>query len=139
MNFNHEIQRYGIPHCCMECIHRESCQSKSKNIDNPHCGKFIPDNIDNFLNRMINYMSMYIPKSSNKYLKRINVKQRVSSDNITPLDSYYVDFINDSIKQLRDGKTAYVFKLYHIKDIIPFVPDFTVRYNDGIFELKIKK
>lgn len=139
MNFNYEIQRYGIPHCCGECIHREACQSGYKDIYDPRCGNFIPDNIDAFLNRMINYMSMNIPKTSNKYLKRINVKQRVSSDNITPLDSYYVDFINDSIKLLREGKTAYVFKLYHIKDIIPFVPDLTAKYNDGIFELKIKK
>lgn len=137
MNFNFEIKRYSILHSCKECVHKESCPSGEKNLVNPYCSNFLPSNIDNFLNKTILHMTMHCPKSSDKYLKRCCRKSAsASSDGVTTLDAYYVDFINDSISQLRKGHKVYVFKLNHIKDIIPYFSDFTAKYIDGIFELR---
>lgn len=139
MNLNHDIIRYGIPHCCNQCAMTYSCHFMCHNKPNPMCSKFIPDNMDNFLNDVIQYFSDHVDKSTDKKLKRVCTYQGATNDKITPLDSYYVGFINDCISELQKGKIVYVFKLSQLCDIIRFVDGITAVYQgDGIIGLVCK-
>ena len=73
--------------------------------------RFNPDNMDSFLNDTITYFEMNMPKSKNKKLNRVCTYNRATNDKVTTLDTYYVNFINDCISELRKGKMVYVFKL----------------------------
>ena len=139
MNLNHDIIRYGIPHCCNQCAMTYSCHFMCHNKLNPMCSKFIPDNMDIFLNDTIQYFSNHFDKSTDKKLKRVCTYQGATNDKITPLDSYYVGFINDCISELRKGKMVYVFKLSQLCDILRFVDGITAVYQgDGIIGLACK-
>lgn len=139
MNLNHDIIRYGIPHCCNQCAMTYSCHFMCHNKPNPMCSKFIPDNMDNFLNDVIQYFSDHVDKSTDKKLKRVCTYQDATNDKITPLDSYYVGFINDCISELQKGKMVYVFTLSQLCDILRFVDGITAVYQgDGIIGLVCK-
>ena len=139
MNLNHDIIRYGIPHCCNQCAMTYSCHFVCHNKPNPMCSKFIPDNMDSFLNDVIQYFSNHVDKSADKKLKRVCTYQGATNDKITPLDSYYVGFINDCISELRKGKMVYVFKLSHVWEILKYVDNIKAIYqDDGIIGLVCK-
>ena len=139
MNLNNDILRYAIPHQCYQCTMNLSCDLSCHNTPNPMCSKFIPDNMDNFLNDTIQYFSNHVDKSTDKKLKRVCTYQGATNDKITPLDSYYVGFINDCISELRKGKIVYVFKLSQLCDILRFVDGITAVYqDDGIIGLVCK-
>lgn len=139
MNLNHDIIRYGIPHCCNQCAMTYSCHFVCHNKPNPMCSKFIPDNMDSFLNDVIQYFSDHVDKSTDKKLKRVCTYQGATNDKITPLDSYYVGFINDCISELRNGKMVYVFKLSHVWEILKYVDNIKAIYqDDGIIGLVCK-
>ena len=64
----------------------------------------------------------------------------IADDNVTTLDAYYVNFINDSLSLLRKGKPAYVFSLLHIRDIMRFEQNLVAKYaGDSVIELKVTK
>ena len=137
MNLNHDIIRYGIPHCCNQCAMTYSCHFMCHNTPNPRCMEFVPDNMDSFLNDTIAYFE--INKSKNKKLNRVCIYNRATNDKVTTLDTYYVNFINDCISELRKGKMVYVFKLSQLCDILRFVDGITAVYqDDGIIGLVCK-
>lgn len=136
MNLNNDIVHYAIPHRCNQCTFTYGCSHVCHNVTNPQCRNFIPDNMDKFLNDTILYFKLNCSKSKANRLKRICTYQGTYNDNVTTLDSYYVNFINDSISQLRKGKTVYVFKLSHVWEILQFVDDVKAVYQgDGIIGL----
>ena len=139
MNLNHDIIRYGIPHCCNQCAMTYSCHFMYHNKPNPMCSKFIPDNMDSFLNDTITYFKMNMPKSKYNKLQRFCTYNRATNDKVTTLDTYYVNFINDCISELRKGKMVYVFKLSHVWEILKYVDNIKAVYqDDGIIGLVCK-
>ena len=139
MNLNNDILRYAIPHQCYQCTMNLSCNLSCHNKPNPMCSKFIPDDMDSFLNNIITYFEMNMTKSKNKKLNRVCTYNRATNDKVTTLDTYYVNFINDCISELRKGKMVYVFKLSQIWDILRFVDGITAVYqDDGIIGLVCK-
>lgn len=139
MNLNNDILRYAIPHQCNQCTMNPSCDFSCHNTLNPRCMKFVPDNMDNFLNDTIAYFEMNMTKSKDKKLKRICTYQGATNDKVTTLDSYYTSFINDNISELRKGETVYVFKLSQLWEILRFVDGVTAVYQgDGIIGLTCK-
>ena len=136
MNLNHDIIRYGIPHCCNQCTMTYSCHFMRHNKPNPMCSKFIPDNMDNFLNDTISYFEMNMTKSKYNKLQRVCTYNGATNDKVTTLDTYYVNFINDCISELRNGKMVYVFKLSQLWEILRFVDGVKAVYQgDGIIGL----
>ena len=101
--------------------------------------KFVPDNMDDFLNDTITYFENNMVKSKDKQLKRICTYHGATNDKVTTLDSYYTSFINDNISELRNGKTVYVFKLSQLWEILRFVDKVKAVYQgDGIIGLTCK-
>ena len=80
-----------------------------------------------------------MPKSKNKKLNRVCTYNRATNDKVTTLDTYYVNFINDCISELRKGKMVYVFKLSQLWEILKFVDRVKAVYQgDGIIGLTCK-
>ena len=101
--------------------------------------KFVPDNMDDFLNDTITYFESNMTKSKLNKLKRVCTYNGATNDKITTLDTYYVNFINDCISELRKGKTVYVFKLSQLWEILRFVDGIKAVYQgDGIIGLTCK-
>lgn len=140
MNLNKDILKYAIPHQCHQCTMNLSCDFACHNTPNPRCMKFVPNNMDRFLNDTITYFEMNMVKSKDEKLKRVcKSYQGVFNDRIKPLDNYYVDFINDNISELRNGNMVYVFKLHQLWEILRFVNGVTAVYQgDGIIGLTCK-
>ena len=140
MNLNKDILRYAIPHQCCQCTMNLSCDSPCHNTPNPLCKKFVPNNMDNFLNDTITYFESNMTKSKYNKLKRgYKTYRGLFNDCIKPLDSYYVDFINDCISELRNGKTVYIFKLSQLWEILRFVDEVKAVYKgNGIIGLVCK-
>ena len=139
MNLNDDILRYAIPHQCYQCTMNLSCDLPCHNTPNPLCKKFIPDNMDIFLNDTILYFEMNMTKSKYNKLKRVCTYNRATNDKVTTLDTYYVNFINDCISELRKGKMIYVFKLSQLWEILKFVDRVKAVYQgDGIIGLVCK-
>ena len=88
MNLNNDILRYAIPHQCSQCTMNLSCDFACHNTPNPRCMKFVPDNMDDFLNDTITYFEMNMTKSKYNKLKRICTYNRATNDKITTLDTY---------------------------------------------------
>ena len=87
--------------------------------------------MDNFLNDTITYFEMNMIKSKCNKLQRICTYNRATNDKVTTLDTYYVNFINDCISELRKGKMVYVFKLSQLWDILRFVDGVKAVYQGG--------
>ena len=68
----------------------------------------------------------YVPYICNSYLGLYNDKK-------TTLTRYYRDMINDSLKLIRHGEVAYLYKEEQIKDILTFHPNISLTYADGAF------
>ncbi len=78
MNLNNDILRYAIPHQCYQCTMNLSCDFACHNKPNPMCSKFIPDNMDNFLNdteKMI--LSLIRAKLNNTSLNMLKEYKRI--------------------------------------------------------------
>ena len=71
MNLNKDILRYAIPHQCNQCTMNPSCDFSCHNTPNPRCMKFVPDNMDKFLNDTILYFEMNMTKSKYNKLRRV--------------------------------------------------------------------
>ena len=139
MNLNSDILRYAIPYQCYQCTMNPSCDLSCHNTPNPRCMKFVPDNMDDFLNDTITYFEMNMTKSKYNKLQRICTYNKATNDKVTTLDTYYVNFINDCISELRNGKMTYVFKLSQLWEILRFVDGVkSVYQGDGIIGLTCK-
>lgn len=135
-DLNSDIVRYAIPHSCKQCVWCYDCSSKHYHQNNPMCRKFIPSNMDVFLNDTIKYFDENILKSSQKHLRRICSCNGATDDKVTTLDEYYVALINDSIKEIRKGKTVYIFNIHQLYDIVKFCNNISAKYQgDGIISL----
>ena len=53
----------------------------------------------------------------------------VASKDLDTNYQLYCSFINDSLKELRSGRTAYCFFIYQIEDLYKFFPDIQVKYH----------
>ena len=139
MNLNNDILRYAIPHQCNQCTMNPSCDFSCHNTPNPRCMKFVPDNMDDFLNDTITYFESNMTKSKYNKLQRVCTYNGATNDKVTTLDTYYVNFINDCISELRNGKMVYVFKLSQLWEVLRFVDGIKAVYQgDGIIGLVCK-
>lgn len=133
---NNDISRYAIPFSCKQCTRCFDCYDVCEDNVQHHCKRFVPSNMDMFLNDVIRYFETNTPVSKKKRLSRVCSYNGVTNDKVTPLDTYYVGFINDSVKELSLLHTVYIFNIYQLYDIIMFCRGFTAKYIDnGIIAL----
>ncbi len=137
MKLSSDLRSCSIPYSCEQCTLKRSCRRGTP------CSAFYPENMDAFLQFVLEYFRNNVIPSKDKRLKRCvgNAPNTngMKSDGVTTLDSYYVAFINDTLSQIRHGKIGYVFKIEHIKDVFKYEQDICVKYVDGCYAIsKIK-
>jgi len=104
------------------------------------CKSYDPVNEELYVDELMEYLRGHIDPSIHKKLNRTISK---SSSDITyddgsgTLDHYYVGMINDALKEIRHGLTAYVFSESQIAELVRFEPDIEVELNDGIFYVSL--
>lgn len=73
-------------------------------------------------------------QTSENYLPYIaKENSHVYYDDIPSTYEYYRRFINDVLRNIRNGNVDYVFRLYQIQELLRFEPDLHIDYDDGIF------
>lgn len=86
---------------------------------------------ENSIAKIIYAIRSTTDKSDKKFLTRAFVKDNCFGVTYEDtLDTYYINLINDTLRQIRHRQTAYIFSLYHIRDIFRFEPDANVEYNE---------
>ena len=55
----------------------------------------------------------------------------------TTFDHYYVDMVNDTLDEIRAGRTAYIFNQRQIADVLCFEPKATFKYRDGAIAVRL--
>ncbi len=138
MKLSNDLHSCGIPYSCDQCIMKQSCSRYGYN-----CVSFYPENMDAFLQNVLDYFTETITPSKDKRLKRhvgrVNNDNGITYDDVTVLDEYYVRMINDTLLQIRQGGTGYLFTISQIKDLFRFEQNICVKYVDGCFAISKRK
>lgn len=73
----------------------------------------------------IEYLRRTTPhfKGRRRYLTRFTANVVGGVNDGLSLDKYYVELINDTLRQIRKGHEAYIFSLDHVKDVLRFEPN----------------
>jgi hypothetical protein len=103
------------------------------------CEDFTPTGDDTYCENLEMYLKKHVVPARTKRMtlsgsnyKYMGMRQE------TTLNQYYCEFINDAIRELKKGHTAYVFKISQIADIMSFLPDIHIdAFKDGIFYLNL--
>lgn len=93
------------------------------------------------IDRVATDLHINTDKSSDKRLKRVLTgdRHKMTCDGDT-LDKYYVGMINDTLSEIRKGKTAYLFHLSQIQEVMKFENiDFTYDVVGGNFAVRLRK
>lgn len=79
------------------------------------------------------------PTSNKRKLTRSTLSENKGIRYEDTLDTYYVGLINDTLDEIRDGHSAYLFTFEQVQDVIKFEPtaQFTYINNDDYFEVKL--
>lgn len=137
MNFAKEFASVGLHYDCSTCGF-SNCSSRGLPCC---CTNYFPSNMETLMDKVIMDLNVVTDKSSEKRLKRVPIgnRNKMTCDGDT-LDKYYVGMINDTLSQIRKGKTAYLFHLAQVKEIIRF-EDINVTYNadGGNFAVSLKE
>lgn len=84
--------------------------------------------------KIINAPSKQKCMSVREYASHIcNSYAKLYNDKKTTLSRYYKEMINDSLKLIRKGKVAYLYKEEHIEDVLRFEPEINVTYDGTAF------
>lgn len=133
MKFTKDLIHHNIPYSCEQCCFKLSCQKKIP------CSIFYPDNMDKFLEGAVTYLKESIPLSKDAILKRhatVSLSSYGAKSDTTTLDGYYVRMINDTLSQIRKGKTAYIFNINQIKEILRFERNIQIKVNECGYEIR---
>lgn len=85
--------------------------------------------VGEFLNHAIETLRIGTAPSKERRLKRHYVKNvGLGIRQETTLDQYYVDLINDTLREIRRGRPAYIFNLEQIREVFRFEPEAKIRY-----------
>lgn len=120
---------------CNDC-YWEDCTKCGRLKPVNSCDYFFPTDQEKYTNNLIQKLrERNIPSLEKKLRRRAIKSNNVFNDGVDSLDSYYVSMINDSLKQIRSGDTAYLYSIEQLKDVLRFEPNIKIHYMDGIFHI----
>lgn len=85
-------------------------------------------NEDDFENKVLPYL-----RETTLVYRESWLSHRICRSRHTTLDEYYVEFINDTLKLIRCGETAYIFSLEQVREILHFEPSTKFVLQEGIY------
>ncbi len=122
MNLHNDLMKSKIEHDCSQCVNK--CKRYFT------CIEFLPGDMWGFMENMVDTLKETVVPSKEKKLRRRPVKSKIPyDDKLPPVDYYFVLFINNTLSEIRNGHTAYIFSLEQLREIMRFEPDVRVAYN----------
>jgi len=110
-----------IEHDCSQCSYK--CGKRVA------CEDFVPEDMDDFMEYVVDALMESVVPSKDKKLKRRPVKSKIPYDDKIPtMDYYYVALVNDTLSEIRRGHIAFIFNLEQLRDVMCFEPRVVVEY-----------
>ena len=120
---------------CKDCYWNSRCK---KYGENKVCEDFDPLDTDTYCANIESYLKEHISPTSEKRMSlRASEHKELGVRCETSLNEYYYSMINDTIHELKEGHTAYVFTIEQIADVMRFLSDIHIDFNDGIYYLTL--
>ena len=121
---------------CKECFWYTRCKQYGENI-NRGCNDFDPLDVDTYCANIESYLKEHVSPTSEKRMSlRASAHKELGVRDESSLASYYCEFINDSVHEIKKGHITYVFKISQIADIMKFLPNVHITdFKDGIYYL----
>ena len=82
----------------------------------------IPKDDESAIKWIISRIRNNTPKTNRKRLERKINRQSNGIKYEDTLDTYYVQMINDTLSEIKQGHKSYLFSFDHIKEILSFYP-----------------
>ena len=121
MNLHNDLMKAKIEHDCSQCSYK--C---SKRVA---CEDFVPEDMGDFMEYVVDALMESVVPSKDKKLKRRPVKSKIPYDDKIPtMDYYYVALVNDTLSEIRRGHIAFIFNLEQLRDVMCFEPRVVVEY-----------
>ncbi|MBO6232160.1 MAG: hypothetical protein IK990_03715 [Ruminiclostridium sp.] len=121
MNLHNDLMKAKIEHDCSQCSYK--CGKRSA------CEDFVPEDMDDFMEYVVDALMETVVPSKDKKLKRRPVKSKIPYDDKIPtMDYYYVALVNDTLSEIRRGYEAYIFNFEQLRDVMSFEPSVFVEY-----------
>ena len=115
---------------CKDCLYVNTC------IKYEGCSYLKHENKDDYAERLLESLKKNITCSpTSKFESLGSAIDSYNGERSTY--EYYRQMINGCLRDIRQGRTAYVFKEEHVKDILRFEPDINLSYKDGIFYITL--
>lgn len=126
--------------CCGLCVWGDSCE-KIDAKEASKCKHFSLLDDSQFESVILPYLREHTPPSNKKRLTQHILKNRdITYTDLKPtLDEYYVSMINDTLHEIRSGRTAYIFNLEQVRDIIRFEPRAEFTLYEGIYYVNLPR
>ncbi len=119
---------------CRCCLFEKCYCTKSEaecEYINPNNEQFVADRIVSSIRNSVIY--------ENTGFWRVYDRTFEEENDVARLDTYYIAFINDCLRAIRNMELVYVFKIKHLRDIIRFQGNVKVGYRDGIYYVYLPK
>jgi hypothetical protein len=99
----------------------------------------VPKDDNKAIDWIISRIKHNTPTSNKRKLTRSTLSENKGIRYEDTLDTYYVGLINDTLDEIRKGRSAYLFTFEQVQDVIKFEPtaQFTYINNDDYFEVKL--
>ena len=121
MNLHNDLLKAKIEHDCSKCSYK--CGKRVA------CEDFVPEDMDDFMEYVVDALMETVVPSKDKKLKRRPVKSKIPYDDKIPtMDYYYVALVNDTLSEIRRGHIAFIFNLEQLRDVMCFEPRVVVEY-----------
>ena len=92
---------------------------------------------DNLIEALRKVRGNVLP-SEEKFMRRYAAETPGGVEETT-LDDYYVDMINDTLREIRKGKVAYIFNFGQVIDILRYEPKARFQYEDGAIAVRLPR
>ena len=131
---------------CKYCEHSNTCKRFKCQYICP-----TPDN-ENESSMLLRQLLSNIKPTNDRYLRVESQSQQtmnsdgtsdntdisdINIDDTVDLCKYYTKMINDCLKTIRGGGTAYLYKLSQVKEVLRFQQDVSLSVCDGVYYISM--
>lgn len=119
---------------CKNCYWRNDCWKQQI------CESFKPIDTDKYCEDVYTYLKKNIKPTGDIKLQRhvYQMSNWGTYKDTDTLDQYYVSMINDNLKEIRKGHTAYCFNIEQVIEMYKLEPDLHIKqFNDGIYYISL--
>jgi len=126
------VYRVKLNNLCRCCLYVKECGVKGEE-EEVVCDYFGNRESGVDCSELVANLKNGITPAGRKLLPRGKNKGWSSDDNTTPLYCYYRQMMNEALREVRAGRTAYLYCRDHLKDFLRYEPNVEVWCNDGIY------